>query len=399
MGWVAVDLGLGAANLSATAGREPTVNGGAFSFKWAREINMRWWNRACLESYRIASQPLRWLRLRSQQATGKVPLVVLYYHRVADVDPTPWTISRSDFAAQLDWLQAHVELISLTEVYDRLSRGWNERPAVAITFDDGYAENMDFALPLLVQREIPCLYYVSSAHVFNQVHFQHDRRLGLRLPPNSVCDLQQMAKWGIEIGSHTRTHADLGSVQHRSQFFEEMVGSRRELTQRLGVDIDHFAFPYGQRHNISATAIAWAKRAGYKTVSGAYGGYNAIGGDPFFIQRMHGDPHLHRLKNWVTLDPRWMGIKPAAEWLEADGERFADGRMTVLGQEPALSSGPSAAGCEPPSRSSGVGPITDSASGSPAGAAHGSAFPTDWPAAPVEPWPDSPEAWPTISQR
>jgi len=293
---------------------------------------MRWWSRAGLASYRIASQPWRWWQLQGQQATGQVPLVVLYYHRVADSDPTPWTISRRGFAAHLDWLQARVELISLTEVHQRLSRGWNDRLAVAITFDDGYAENMDFALPQLVQRGIPCLYYVSTTHVFNQVYFEHDLKLGLRLQPNSVCDLRQMVQWGIEIGSHTRTHANLGAQPQAPQLPEELVGSRRELTQRLGVPIDHFAFPYGQRDNVSPAAIAWAKRAGYKTVSGAYGGYNRIGSDPFFIQRMHGDAHLERLKNWVTLDPRWLSVKPSAEWWGV-GEESPTGYPT--GSDPA----------------------------------------------------------------
>lgn len=275
---------------------------------------MEWWRRACLESYRTASRPLRWWRRQRQRAVGQVPLVVLYYHRVADVDPTPWTISRADFSAHLDYLQAHFELISLSEVHQRLCRGWNDRPAVAITFDDGYAENMDFALPLLVERQIPCLYYVSTTHVFNQVSFPHDLQLGLRLPPNSVCDLKQIVRWGLELGSHTRTHLDLGAVERRETFVDELIGSRRELTQRLGVPIRHFAFPFGQRSNISPAAIAWARKAGYQTVSGAYGGYNAIGDNPFFIQRMHGDPDLARLKNWVTLDPRWTGIKPSPDW-------------------------------------------------------------------------------------
>jgi hypothetical protein len=194
----------------------------------------------------------------------------------------------------------------------------NPRPAVAITFDDGYADNMDYALPLLAERRIPCMYYVATQFVLNRGGFPHDRALGLSLEPNSVRDLKRMLRWGIDIGSHTRTHPDMGQLLERRELENELAGSRRDLMNLLGVPIRHFAFPYGQRVNISAAAIEAARRAGYETVSGAYGGYNWMGQAAWFIQRVHGDPCLPRLQNWVTVDPRWRGVRPSAEWLAVE---------------------------------------------------------------------------------
>lgn len=276
------------------------------------------WRDSSLVAYRRLTQPLRWWQGRCWRQSEQYPIVVLFYHRVADHDLTDWTMTRADFRAQLDWLQAHFELLSLDQVQTRLQQRRNPRPAVAITFDDGYADNMDYALPLLAERRVPCMYYVSTQFILNQDGFPHDQALGLNLEPNSVRDLKRMLRWGIDIGSHTRTHPDMGQLLDRRELEYELAGSRRDLMNLLGVPIRHFAFPYGQRVNISTAAIEAARRAGYETVSGAYGGYNWMGQTPWFIQRVHGDPCLPRLQNWVTVDPRWWGVRPAAEWLTVE---------------------------------------------------------------------------------
>ena len=284
-----------------------------------------------IEAYRWTTEPWRWLQRWQRRRSARFPIVVLFYHRVADTDATDWTISRAGFAAQLDWLQQHFELLSMDQVHERLRTGYNDRPAVAITFDDGYAENMDFALPLLAEREIPCMYYVSTSFVLNQAGFPHDIELGLQLHPNSVSDLKQIVKWGLDVGAHTRTHADLGKIADSPRLREELIGCRRELVNLLNVPVDHFAFPYGQTSNITPEAIEVARQAGYRTVAAAYGGYNHIGMDPFFIQRIHGDPTLTRIKNWTTLDPRWMATRPDPQWLDGAVQHATPSTRPVMG--------------------------------------------------------------------
>lgn len=283
------------------------------------------------EAYRLASEPWRWFRRRQQERAGTVPIVVLFYHRVADVHPTDWTISRSRFAAQMDWFQENFELLSMEQVHQRLQSGFNDRPAIAITFDDGYAENMDYALPLLAERQIPCMYYVSTSYILNQTFFPHDEKLRLQLHPNSVNDLKQILAWGLDIGAHTRTHPDVAQITDVEKLHDELVVCRRELMNLLEVPIEHFAFPYGQTSNISTAAVQMARRTGYKTVAAAYGGYNTIGGDPFFIQRVHGDPSLARIKNWTTLDPRWTSRRPDKQWLTPPS---TDGRQAMSTARP-----------------------------------------------------------------
>ena len=141
---------------------------------------------------------------------------------------TPWTAPFSTFERQMGWLERHFDMVSLAEAQHRMRTG-NERPSATITFDDGYAENCDRALPLLIERQIPCTYFVCSQHVLSGTPFSHDLALGQRLAPNSPEQLRALARAGIDIGAHTRTHVDLGRTNDPEVLHDEIVVARRNL--------------------------------------------------------------------------------------------------------------------------------------------------------------------------
>ncbi len=253
-----------------------------------------------LGAWYYASLPWRRRLARKNGA----PITILFYHRVADEHSNAWTISNRQFERQIQWLKQHVELISLEETQRRIRTGDSPRPAVALTFDDGYAENCDHALPLLVKERIPCTYFVASRFVMNQQPFPHDVLAGTPLPVNTPEQIRALARAGFEIGAHTRSHADLGCVRDRRSLQDEVVGARHDLESITGQRVRYFAFPFGLHRNLNANAFRLAHEVGYEAVCSAYGGYNHPGGDPFHLQRFHADPHLLRLKNWVLVDPR-----------------------------------------------------------------------------------------------
>ena len=261
-----------------------------------------------LAGYYYAGVPLRRMAARRRAREGMCPISILFYHRVADTHPNDWTISTQDFARHLDWLQRKFELISLDEAQMRLRQRSNRRPAVAITFDDGDAENCDFALPLLIKRRIPVTYFVTTRHILAGEPFPHDVARGEPLPPNTVDELRQLAADGIDIGAHTRSHADLGMLHNPQALYDEVVTAGEEMQTVLGRSIRYFAFPYGQHANLNATVFHMAYDAGYDGVCSAYGGYNFPDEDAFHLQRFHADPSLLRIKNWLTVDPRWVNI-------------------------------------------------------------------------------------------
>jgi peptidoglycan/xylan/chitin deacetylase (PgdA/CDA1 family) len=264
---------------------------------------MHVWKRFLLEAYYRASLPWRRWRTARAEAAGMAPVMVLFYHRIADDAASPWTMSNPDFVAQIDWLAQRFELISLADGQQRLIEGRNSKPAVCITFDDGYDANCDEAVPLLIERKIPCTYFVSSRCVLSRIPFPHDVSERCSARPNTPEQIRSMAAAGIEIGAHTRTHADIGRLHNPREIVAEIAGSKTDLEQALGREVRFFAFPYGQPNNMNPLAFEIAREHGYRAVCSAYGGYNFPGDDPFHIQRIFPDS-MARMKNWLTVDPR-----------------------------------------------------------------------------------------------
>ncbi len=234
-------------------------------------------------------------------------------------------MNRRSFTRQIDWIASRYDFVSFAEAQRRMRSGVNDRPAVAITFDDGYAENGDFAIPLLLQREIPFTYFVTTGNVLDQTPFPHDQDRGTPLAPNTPEQIAALAASGVEVGAHTRTHADLG-VASEGKIEDEIAGSKEELERIIGAPVRYFAFPFGQHANMTPAGFRIARDAGFEGVCSAYGGYNFPGDDPFHLQRFHADPEILRLKNWLTVDRRKLRDIQAFETCEiasdGTGERF-----------------------------------------------------------------------------
>jgi peptidoglycan/xylan/chitin deacetylase (PgdA/CDA1 family) len=265
---------------------------------------MKAWKEYALAGYYWATLPARRRAAIDRAARHAEPARILFYHRVADEHPNDWTISTRTFAEQLRWLRSRYDLVSLEEAQTRIASGQNRWPTACVTFDDGYADNMRFAVPLLLKHRVPFTYFVSTSHVLGGRPFPHDVRAGLPLCPNSPAQLRQLAAAGVEIGAHTRRHVDLGGDLAVDILFDEIARCKWELENAIGRHVRYFAFPYGQHENLSGNAFRVAFEAGYAGVCSAYGGYNFPGDDPFHLRRFHADPEMIRFKNWLTVDTR-----------------------------------------------------------------------------------------------
>ncbi|MEZ6137211.1 MAG: polysaccharide deacetylase family protein [Pirellulaceae bacterium] len=239
-------------------------------------------------------------QLRSER---KMPIAILFYHRVADSFPNGWTLSCRDFCRHLDWLQANYEIVSLAEAQARIRSETCDQPTAAITFDDGYADNAEFAIPELSRRGLTATYFVATEFIRTDSPFPHDKTAGVPLKPNTIDELRSFVEQGIEIGAHTRNHVDVGQV-HGAQLREEIGGSVRELQQWLNVPIRYFAAPFGLPENLSQAAVDICHELGLDGFCSAYGAFNWPNHCGFHLRRIHADPGLERLKNWLTLDAR-----------------------------------------------------------------------------------------------
>lgn len=253
--------------------------------------------------YRTITSTARGKRLSSLRSQGSVPIAILFYHRVANSTLNDWTLSCSDFRRQLDWVQANYDVVSLEEAQRRIRSSFCDRPTVALTFDDGYADNAETAIPELLQRGLTCTYFVSTNFVRAGEPFPHDVRAGAPLRPNSIDQLRQFAASGIEIGAHTRSHPNVGSLSP-AQLAEEIGGSFDDLEGWLERPVRYFAFPFGLPKNTSQAAVDYLTHRGVAGFCTAYGALNWPRQHGIHLKRIHADPGLERLKNWLTLDRR-----------------------------------------------------------------------------------------------
>ena len=234
------------------------------------------------------------------------PAFVLFYHRIATHTLNEWSIGKKNFERHLDWVSQRALMVSLDEIRASQLEGTRPKPMVAITIDDGYGENSEHAIPALVERNIPCHYFVSTHFVETGEPFPHDLSRGAPLRPNSIEELRRYVELGVEIGAHSHSHVNFGRPLSDAELRFEITDVRKRLQDWTGQSIDYFAFPYGLKQNISQQAIDVIFESGYKCFLSAAGGVNWPGHEANHLQRIHGDPGMAALKNWLTYDPRKM---------------------------------------------------------------------------------------------
>ena len=283
-------------------------------------------------------------RLRTWARRNAV--IILTYHRVAekwdetlDYSQPGMVVTGAGFERQLDILMEHFDIVTLSALRrddDRTSQ--RARPRCVITFDDGWRDNYDLALPILRRHNLPATIYLSTDFIGTDRAFWHteliylftqtevsrslEREVACQGYPDPVlhelrrlatigrlgaCDLdplietvkaccdeetiddlvqaiartvglrrplvrdrkffldwdqvRAMAAAGFEIGSHGCSHRILTRLPAETAR-EELVRSKAEIERRVGVKVEHFAFP---NDDGSEALVRAAATAGYRT--------------------------------------------------------------------------------------------------------------------------------------
>jgi peptidoglycan/xylan/chitin deacetylase (PgdA/CDA1 family) len=117
--------------------------------------------------------------------------LILAYHRVTrlDSDPECLSVEPDRFKEHLDVLRRDFHVLALRDLQRRLDDGAVPKKAVVITFDDGYADNLLCAKPLLEQRDTPATCFVTSGKLDQRSEFWWDELARLLLEPAAVPDL------------------------------------------------------------------------------------------------------------------------------------------------------------------------------------------------------------------
>jgi peptidoglycan/xylan/chitin deacetylase (PgdA/CDA1 family) len=266
---------------------------------------------------------------------GRSPLVIGYHKVVEDFAASaarsmaPLLISARTLERHLDWIGRRFDFVTLDDLAAGLEGTRRfDRPVAAITFDDGYRDVYEHALPLLVRKGIPAAAFVPTDLVGTGRLLLHDElylllsgaftsgrrarvvellaplaifpagdvfgtmrvllealpqaelrritgalRAEVEIPEAALREarlldwemLRDMSRKGMTIGAHTRTHPFLTN-ETREKALDETVGARRAAERALGTKVEHFAYPDGRFDESVVQAVAAAGyRAAYTT--------------------------------------------------------------------------------------------------------------------------------------
>lgn len=207
--------------------------------------------------------------------------VMLAYHSVQSGKESrmwPWAVSLHRFIEQMDFLVAQrYRTVTMTDLaMGKFDRG--ER-TVAITFDDGYVDNL-LAFKALSERGLRATWLVVTGALGETPNWPREGRPAGRLL--TAGELRDMLAAGMEIGSHTVHHARLPTLDDNA-LAHEVRDSRADLEDALGHPISSFAYPYGAWDMRCADAV---RAAGYVTACTTRTGWALRDGNPYMLRRL-----------------------------------------------------------------------------------------------------------------
>jgi peptidoglycan/xylan/chitin deacetylase (PgdA/CDA1 family) len=185
-----------------------------------------------------------------------VPMILMY-HGVADVaeDPHQLCVSPGRFAEQMAWLKRRgLRGVGIGTLVDAMRAG-RSRGLVGITFDDGYVNVVQEALPVLRRHGFTATMFIISDRLSGSNEWDE----GPSWPLMSAGQVGELAAAGMEIGSHSATHARLAGLG-AGQLAAEVGASRASLGELIGAPVRGFAYPYGSMDSAARQAV---RDAGY----------------------------------------------------------------------------------------------------------------------------------------
>jgi peptidoglycan/xylan/chitin deacetylase (PgdA/CDA1 family) len=228
------------------------------------------------------------------------PVPILLYHNIASVPPGALVpslyVSPERFASQMRWLRrVGYRGVSISQAMPYL-RGERSGRVVVITLDDGYADNLEHALPALLRNGFGATCYVTSAEVGGHNAWDAER-LRVKKPLMSRAQLREWVAAGMEVGAHSRTHPHLTELSSGA-LHDEVHGCKAELEDMVGREVRHFCYPYGSRDD---AVVAEVRRAGFETAACIRRGRARPSDDPYLLPRVEVGERDTALRFLITL--------------------------------------------------------------------------------------------------
>lgn len=287
---------------------------------------------------------------------------------ISEYDPNVFSCTAEQFDLQLNFYKNNFFVITLTQALTLIAENkLLDKKYVLITFDDGYIDNYTVAMPLLIKHEMTAVFHLPSDYVESAIipwwdeiaymvkhtekttlkfgdypvvsltqfnlsktirlvmnNVKHDPRsmdlkvkelsqtLACRINaekevPNLFVNWQQvqeMAKNGMFIGSHTRSHRILSHLSLEDQT-QEMRLSKEVIENKIGVPVASIAYPVGNKKSFTDATCELAKALGYQCGFSFISGYNSLLNpeDNFHLKRIgiDGNATIDDIKKKVSL--------------------------------------------------------------------------------------------------
>lgn len=217
---------------------------------------------------------------------NKQRINVVLYHRVNDDMRDSVTVGIEQFDIHMSIIAKRYTVVSIESIVAGNIPRNSLRPIIAITFDDGYLDNYENAVPVLLKHQIPAAFFVSTGKIGTVNGFEHDlKKLGRALPNMNWQQVYEMKQHRFTIGSHTVSHINCGK-DDVVQVKDEISKSKEMLESRLAIKNIIFAYPYGKKEDFNDEILESVKKEGYIGCTSAYGGCNGDKIDPFNVLRM-----------------------------------------------------------------------------------------------------------------
>ena len=225
-------------------------------------------------------------------------LRVLMYHKVNDLWPNPTTVPTVVFAEQMELLgELGYVVVSLDEVRNHYLEGTAlPESAVLITFDDGYRDNLENALPVLQRHGYSAVLFVPIAFLDDGRPLPHEESLHVLGVANETLDWDELAELeagGIRIESHGIGHRPVSELEP-GEALREIALSKLRLEERLGREVEAFAFVKGSQADYRPEHASLVQQAGYKLAFTSVSGANGPATDRFRLRRYNVEPYPAR---------------------------------------------------------------------------------------------------------
>lgn len=237
-------------------------------------------------------------------------LTILMYHMIA----APQSRSEARYACPPARFRQHMRFlrtrgyqpVALRD-FDRYASGAAPIPhkAVAVTFDDGFRDNYEQALPILQEYAIPATLFMVSGLAGQQNRWMN----GVGYPARAMLSwtqVREMSEAGVEIGGHTVNHARLPELPVE-RVRSEILDCKRMIEDRIGREVGSFAYPYGLFSDAAQEAVA---AAGYLRACSTRSGFNRPTTDKFLLRRIEvqGSDSVRKLRQKMEFGTNEAGL-------------------------------------------------------------------------------------------